>query len=64
MRKITLGTFVAIAIAIMSQGTTFAATQEVTVAAVRQFTPTAVTIENEIPETPDLSNQDDEQGDD
>jgi hypothetical protein len=61
MRKIALGALVAIAITIVSQGTTFAATQDMTVAAIRDFTPT--TIETAIPETPDLSNQDDRQGD-
>jgi hypothetical protein len=61
MRKIALGSLVAIAITVVSQGTTFAATQDITVAAIRDFTPTFV--DTTTPETPDLSNQDHGQSD-
>jgi hypothetical protein len=61
MRKIALGSLVAIAITVVSQGTTFAATQDITVAAIRDFTPTFV--DTTTPETPHWSNQDHGQSD-
>jgi ABC-type glycerol-3-phosphate transport system substrate-binding protein len=63
MKKIALGVLVATAVfAAALPWTTFAATPDVTTVTVHQFTPS--TVDSYIPETPVLSNQDYDQGDD